>query len=94
MPVIIEITLLDFEHASKSQFKLCDWLLNRFTLACTSLFGVILVGLLIGITICIKYLKGNELQDWLGRCRWGVKKKEDRYKTIEEEIKQFDLAKA
>jgi hypothetical protein len=71
-----------------------SWLLIYSTLACASFVGLILVGLLIGITIIIEYLKDNKLQDWLERTIWGVKDKEHRYKNLNQEIEQLNRVRA
>ncbi len=73
---------------------MASYLLIYSTWALATGVGLLLVLGLILITLAIEYLKDNKLQEWLERCTWGIKGKEDRYKTIEEEIKQFNMAKA
>lgn len=64
------------------------------TAAIATGIGLLLILGLLLITFAIEYIKDNKIQEWLERCTWGVKEEEHRYKTIEEEIKQFDLARA
>ncbi|STQ91585.1 T6SS effector BTH_I2691 family protein [Iodobacter fluviatilis] len=71
-----------------------SYLLIYSTWALATGVGLLLVLGLILITLAIEYLKDNKFQEWLERCTWGVKGKEERYKTLEEEIKQFNMAKA
>ncbi|MGL4604349.1 MAG: T6SS effector BTH_I2691 family protein [Iodobacter sp.] len=70
------------------------YLLVYSTWALATGVGLLLVLGLILITLAIEYLKDNKFQEWLERCTWGIKGKEERYKTMEEEIKQFDMTKA
>lgn len=56
-------------------------------------FGLILVGVLMIIALCIEYFKDNKVQDWLERCVWG-KGPDTPYKTFEEEMTELKAATA
>lgn len=54
--------------------------------------GLVLVIVGIAIALAIEFFKSDELQDWMERCRFGSLAKDKRYRHLEEEMQQFELA--
>lgn len=53
--------------------------------------GLILIGLLIGVTIVIEHFKDNDVQEWLERCVWG-KGDAPKYATADDAMRELELA--
>lgn len=53
--------------------------------------GLILVGLLIGVSVLIEYYKPNKVHEWLERCVWGVGNGSE-YRTVGESMRELEVA--